>query len=284
MTSPSSTGAAGNPPPPGGGAASGPARPVAVAVIDRDQRTRAGIGLELGQGANPLESIGDLLPRLQGQPVVVVLGPSFAEDDELRTVANLLATHREVGAIMVTNELTTDILQQRAAGGREGRAAGTGRRPPTGRGRPAGGHRAGHARPPRPPCPSSSRRGSTAGSSPCSPPRAGPASRSWPPTWRCSSPSAASKPVVLIDADLQFGDIAVMLKLAPQHTIVDAVGAISDPDRRRRLAAPEPARPGMGRPVCWCCRRRSSRPSPTRSAPRRWCGHRRDAALASARS
>ena len=30
--------------------------------------------------------------------------------------------------------------------------------------------------------------------------------------------------VALVDADLQFGDIAVMLKLAPQHTIVDAVG------------------------------------------------------------
>jgi pilus assembly protein CpaE len=34
------------------------------------------------------------------------------------------------------------------------------------------------------------------------------------------------KPVVLIDADLQFGDVAVMLKLAPQHTIVDAVSAL----------------------------------------------------------
>ena len=32
--------------------------------------------------------------------------------------------------------------------------------------------------------------------------------------------------VVFVDADLQFGDVAVMLKLAPQHTIVDAVGAI----------------------------------------------------------
>jgi pilus assembly protein CpaE len=32
--------------------------------------------------------------------------------------------------------------------------------------------------------------------------------------------------VVLVDADLQFGDVAVMLKLAPQHTIVDAVNAI----------------------------------------------------------
>ncbi len=34
------------------------------------------------------------------------------------------------------------------------------------------------------------------------------------------------QPVVLVDADLQFGDVAVMLKLAPQHTIVDAVGSL----------------------------------------------------------
>jgi pilus assembly protein CpaE len=33
-------------------------------------------------------------------------------------------------------------------------------------------------------------------------------------------------PVALIDADLQFGDVAVMLKLTPQHTIVDAVSAM----------------------------------------------------------
>jgi pilus assembly protein CpaE len=36
----------------------------------------------------------------------------------------------------------------------------------------------------------------------------------------------SERPVVLIDADLQFGDVAVMLKLAPEHTIVDAVSAL----------------------------------------------------------
>jgi pilus assembly protein CpaE len=36
----------------------------------------------------------------------------------------------------------------------------------------------------------------------------------------------SEKPVCLVDADLQFGDIAVMLKLSPQHTIVDAVSSI----------------------------------------------------------
>jgi pilus assembly protein CpaE len=35
-----------------------------------------------------------------------------------------------------------------------------------------------------------------------------------------------SAPVALVDADLQFGDVAVMMKLTPQHTIVDAVAAI----------------------------------------------------------
>jgi len=33
----------------------------------------------------------------------------------------------------------------------------------------------------------------------------------------------STRPVVLVDADLQFGDIAVMLKIVPEHTIVDAV-------------------------------------------------------------
>ena len=40
----------------------------------------------------------------------------------------------------------------------------------------------------------------------------------------------SDRPVVLVDADLQFGDVAVMLKLAPQRTIVDAVGAIEHLD------------------------------------------------------
>jgi pilus assembly protein CpaE len=34
------------------------------------------------------------------------------------------------------------------------------------------------------------------------------------------------KPVVLVDADLQFGDVAVMLGMAPSHTIIDAVDQI----------------------------------------------------------
>ena len=59
-----------------------------------------------------------------------------------------------------------------------------------------------------------------------------------------------------------------MLKLAPQHTIVDAVGSL---DRLDAALLAEPARARTSRPGCWSCRPRSSRPSPTRSAPPRWC-------------
>ena len=37
-------------------------------------------------------------------------------------------------------------------------------------------------------------------------------------------------PVALVDADLQFGDVAVMLKLTPTHTIVDAVSVLDRMD------------------------------------------------------
>ena len=69
---------------------------------------------------------------------------------------------------------------------------------------------------------------------------------------------------MLVDADLQFGDIAVMLKLSPQHTIVDAVSALDRLDvplLQSLLIEHDAVRPARS------CPPRSSRPSPTRSAP-----------------
>ena len=50
--------------------------------------------------------------------------------------------------------------------------------------------------------------------------------------------------VCLIDADLQFGDVAVMLKLVPQHTIADAISSIhrlDEPLIRSLLIRHEPS-------------------------------------------
>lgn len=40
----------------------------------------------------------------------------------------------------------------------------------------------------------------------------------------------SAKPVVLIDGHMQFGDVAVMLKLQPQHTVIDAIAQLDDLD------------------------------------------------------
>lgn len=232
MTTPFPTGAGAGPPAAGPGGGDGAVRPVVVAVIDRDQATRARIGLELGQGANPLESVAELLPRLNGQPVVVVLGPSFAVGGELVAVEGMLSAHREVGAIMVTDELTTDILQRALRAGVKDVLPS-----------PVDGAQLAEA---------VQRVASTLAAVPVAPPTIpvaegehelgrvitvfstkGGAGKSVVATNLAVLLARRSdRPVVLIDADLQFGDIAVMLKLAPRHTIADAVGVITDPDRQ----------------------------------------------------
>ena len=49
----------------------------------------------------------------------------------------------------------------------------------------------------------------------------------------------SKKPVALVDADLQFGDVAVMLNVSPRHTIADAVNAVDrlDPQMLKSLLA-----------------------------------------------
>jgi pilus assembly protein CpaE len=64
------------------------------------------------------------------------------------------------------------------------------------------------------------------------------------------------EPVVLVDADMQFGDISVMLGIPPEHTVVDAVASIqyADPELMRNLVTrldsgllvlPAPSEPTM---------------------------------------
>ena len=82
-----------------------------------------------------------------------------------------------------------------------------------------------------------------------------------------AGPARSNEPVCLVDADLQFGDVAVMLKLTPHHTIVDAVSVL---DRMDAAAARQPAGDPRALRPAGACPRRSSRPSPTRSVRRRW--------------
>lgn len=201
---------------------------MAVAVVDADHSTRSQLVMQLGPGATPFSSIAELAGRLGGQPVVVVLGPSFAGGLDLAEAEQLLNARRELGAIMVTGELTTDLLQRALRAGVKDVIQ-----------TPADTDRLAEAvtrvastltwTAPAPvevdgpylPADGEVGRVMTVFST------KGGAGKSVVATNLAVLLARRSdRPVVLIDADLQFGDVAVMLKLAPQHTIVDAVSAL----------------------------------------------------------
>lgn len=179
-----------------------------------------------------VERLGDL--KVAGgsfEPTVVVLGPSFSDQAALEEALRLLGTHPAMGAVLVTEELTTQLLQRAMRAGVADvvtydsdprdlemaieRAASqvASRSIPT----------------PPPPVVEDTPKGRviTVFS-----PKGGSGKSVVACNLAVSLAQRCAEPVVLIDADLQFGDVAVMLKLAPQHTIVDAVSAM------HRLDAP----------------------------------------------
>ena len=85
---------------------------IAIAVVDGDQTVRTRLALQLGDTAAPFPSVDALAQRLNGTPVVTVLGPSCAYGSELAALERLLQMHPEVGAILIAAEMSTTLLQQ----------------------------------------------------------------------------------------------------------------------------------------------------------------------------
>jgi pilus assembly protein CpaE len=177
---------------------------------------------------------------------VVVLGPSYQDPMALQVVESLLAEHREVGAVLVTTELTTELLQQALrAGVRDVLAAPV----DTGQLLETVGRVAESLSPAAPtladsgseidlvPTDGELGRVVTVFST-----KGGAGKSVIASNLAVILAQRSEKPVVLIDADLQFGDIAVMLKLSPQHTIVDAVSALDrlDPSMMQNLLVEHP--------------------------------------------
>ncbi len=215
--------------PVGAGAVSGstPSPSVNLVVIDPDDVARNRIAELLGSDVSSFPVIEDLVPYLNGEPMVIVLGPSAAVDGTLGSVERVLQAHRELGAILVAEELTTNLLQQALRSGVKDVLA-----------HPADAMQLQEA---------VARVTSSLTSSPTAPVAGdelfeddgeagqvitvfstkGGAGKSMIATnLGVTLAQRSDKPVCLVDADLQFGDIAVMLKLSPQHTIVDAVSSL----------------------------------------------------------
>ncbi|QGG95481.1 nucleotide-binding protein [Actinomarinicola tropica] len=203
---------------------------MAIAVVDVDQAVRNRLAMQLGENATTFGSVAELRGRLLGHPVVAILGPSCAYGPELAAVEELVRVHREVGAILLSQELSTALLQQALrAGVRDvlGSPVDTAQlvaavqRVAETLYVPSGGTTT------EDPALQSGELGqvmtvfSTKG---------GAGKSVLAVNLAVSMAQRSERPVVLVDGNLQFGDIAVMLKLAPQHTIVDAVSSIQKLD------------------------------------------------------
>jgi pilus assembly protein CpaE len=201
-----------------------------VAVLEADAAQRNRLAMQLGERAQAVESADALGVDPTGAPLVLVLGPSWASADGLAGLNEVLS-RPGLGAILITDELSTDLLQMALrAGVKDVLAA------------PVETEQLSAA---------VDRVAATLGSAASyessvvqealdagGVPRAGVGKVITVFSTKGGAGKSviaanlavvlarrSTKPVVLVDADLQFGDVAVMLKLAPQHTIVDAVGS-----------------------------------------------------------
>ncbi len=209
---------------------------VSVAVVEPDPAHRDSLIRQLGEGVTPFDSIEELAGRLSGSvPAVVVLGPSCAGNADLGVAERLIGAHPSLGAVLVVEELTTSLLQQALRAGIRDVLT-------------LGGDAAQLAAAVQRVAMSidGAPRRSTSTVEPEGPvdlpggmdgkvitvfSTKGGAGKSVISTnLAITLAQRSNEPVCLVDADLQFGDVAVMLKLNPHHTIVDAVQSLDRMD------------------------------------------------------
>ena len=206
------------------------ASPLNIAVVDDDPKLRTRLAMQLGEAARAaaFPSLAAVEARIPpGSPLVVVVGPSFASPAGLSDVNRFTRARPGSNAVMVVHELSTDILQQAIRSGVSDVLA---LPTETTQLQEAVERAAEHLNvvslPPSlsaVPDATNTDRGrvvtvfSTKGG----------AGKSFVAiNLAAVLAKRSSKPVVLVDADLQFGDVAVMLGMAPAHTIIDAVTVI----------------------------------------------------------
>ncbi len=203
---------------------------LSVAVVDDDPKLRTRLAMQLGESARAtaFPSLAAVEAKIDGAaPLVVVVGPSFADAAGLADVSRLARNRPGTSAVMVVDELSTEILQQAIRSGISdviALPADTGQlREAVERAAEQLNVMAFVAPPADVPGKRNAERGrivtvfSTKGG----------AGKSFVATNLAAILARRNpKPVVLVDADLQFGDVAVMLGMAPANTIIDAVNVM----------------------------------------------------------
>jgi len=200
---------------------------VPIIVVEQDPAVRGRLAMQLGEQAATVDSIDGLSERYASVPFLLVLGPSCSVEPGMAGAEALLSRRSDVGAILIADDLSTEVFQ---------RAMRSGVRDVLGAPVDTGQLNEAVRRVSQSLSSAAPSRGlESAGLDPDAAPggkvvtvfstKGGAGKSMLAANLGVILAQRAEGTVVLVDADLQFGDIAVMLKLAPQHTIVDAVGA-----------------------------------------------------------
>jgi pilus assembly protein CpaE len=197
--------------------------PFDVAVVESDGRMRTRLALELANAAQ-YGSIEELAQSLRPtRPTVGVFGPGFVSEYGFQQVHRLTGAHPELGAVFAVSELSTEVLQQALRSGARDAVVldsdGSVRQSVDRVGQLLVG----------------SLNRSTASS--VSPEdlgrlivvlstKGGVGKTVIAINLAVAMARCSANPVALVDADVQFGDVAVMLGLPPDRTLLDAAAAV----------------------------------------------------------
>jgi pilus assembly protein CpaE len=203
-----------------------------VLALEPDERLRTRMTLELaGIAAAPVTTVDDVLHDLvPGEPAVVLFGASLANDPGFAAVQHVARAFPEVGVVLLAEELTLPLLQQALrAGVRDAVAIDAGESQIR-----QAIERVGET------MEAIANRAAAAASGPAqlgtvivSFSTKGGVGKSVVSTNIATVLATQARGrVALVDADLQFGDVAVLLGIPPLHTTSDAALAIDSADEQ----------------------------------------------------
>jgi pilus assembly protein CpaE len=193
-----------------------------VAVVEPDARNRMRLGTSLA-GAAQFESIEELVQHLRpGRAVVAVFGPGLAVPLGFQQVNRLVASFPELGAVFAIEELSTALLQSALrAGARDTVSV----QDPAALGQSVA--RVGDlltGSSPRVPA-VAERRGAPGRLIAVFSTKGGVGKSTIAINVAVAMAKRTQERVALVDGDLQFGDVAVLLGIPPQHTVLDAAAS-----------------------------------------------------------
>ena len=85
---------------------------VPMLVVEADPAVRSRLVMQLGEHAIPLETMQGVEERYGAAPFVLILGPSCSRGSDLGGAESLLGRRSDIGAILIAEDLSTDLFQR----------------------------------------------------------------------------------------------------------------------------------------------------------------------------